>query len=151
MVPCRVETLIERTVALCQPRAQTKNVTLVATAQPALPELNADAEKLSQALVNVVSNGIDAVAERGHVWIRASREQADIRFEITDDGPGIQLHPGEDPFSPFFSKKEGGTGLGLAICHRIVTAHAGSVTYGNREEGGARFTVCIPIERGGLR
>ena len=151
VAPCRVETVVERTVALCQPRAQTKNVTLAATAQAGLPEMNADAEKLSQALVNIVSNGIDAVADGGHVWIHASREQADIRFEIADDGPGIRLRPGEDPFSPFFSKKEGGTGLGLAICHRIVTAHAGSVTYGNREEGGARFTVRVPIERAGLR
>jgi signal transduction histidine kinase len=70
----------------------------------------------------------------------------EIVFEITDNGPGIHLEEGENLFTPFFTKKEAGTGLGLTIVHRTVAAHRGSVRYGNRPEGGARFVVCLPID-----
>jgi signal transduction histidine kinase len=79
------------------------------------------------------------------------RQGPDVIFEIADNGPGLQLKPGEDVFDPFFSKREGGTGLGLAICHRIVTAHAGAVSCGDSETGGAKFTVRVPIKKGALR
>ena len=78
------------------------------------------------------------------------RASADIVFEISDNGPGIHIQPGEGLFDPFFSMKESGTGLGLSIVHRIVTAHSGSVTYRNRDEGGASFEVRLPIEKGRL-
>ncbi len=149
--PCHASGIVERTIALCEPRAETKGVSLSSRIDSGLPSMTADAPRLAQALVNIVSNAIDAVASGGHVELRARRDDADILFEITDDGPGIHLAPGEDLFKPFFSKKESGTGLGLAICHRIVTAHTGTIVYGNREEGGAYFEVRVPIEKGAPR
>jgi signal transduction histidine kinase len=149
--PCRAETIVERTFALCEPRAEAKRVTLAKEIAEAPPDMEADANMLVQVIVNIVNNAIDAVSHGGQVTVAARHDGPDMVFDVTDNGPGIHLKPGEDLFKPFFSKKEGGTGLGLAICHRIVTAHAGSITYGNREEGGASFAVRIPTQRGGLR
>lgn len=149
--PCRAETIVERTFALCEPRAEAKRVTLAKEIGEALPDMEADANMLVQVIVNIVNNAIDAVPQGGQVTVAARHDGPDMVFDVTDNGPGIHLKPGEDLFKPFFSKKEGGTGLGLAICHRIVTAHAGSIAYGNRKEGGARFDVRVPIQRGGLR
>lgn len=148
---CRPEDIAGRVEQLCQNAAKRKNVTLTFQHRPPLPVMRADPGKLSQALANIVANAIDAVDGGGHVTMATSREEADIVFEITDNGPGIHIQPGEDLFKPFFTKKESGTGLGLAICHRIVSAHAGTVGYGNCDEGGARFVVRVPIEKGAPR
>jgi signal transduction histidine kinase len=104
-----------------------------------------------QVIVNIVNNAIEAVSDGGQVTLAVRQEGSDMVFDVADNGPGIHLQPGEDLLKPFFSKKESGTGLGLAICHRIVTAHGGVITYGDRDEGGARFSVRLPIQSGNLR
>lgn len=149
---CLPEAIAERAYGLCLPRARKKNVKLDIGAAAELPEMRADFGKLAQAIVNVLNNAIDAVPQDGHVTLHTRRENSVIVFEITDNGPGIHLRPEEDIFKPFFSKKESGTalGLGLAIVHRMVTAHGGSASYANREEGGVRFSLRIPIEQGAL-
>lgn len=146
-VPCRPEQVVERALELCKPRAYRKNVRISAFYGQDLPQIEADADKASQALANVVNNAIDAVPEKeGEVAVRALRDGESVVFEVTDNGPGIQLNPGEDLFTPFLTKKRDGTGLGLAIVHRIVAAHQGSVSYGNRIEGGAEFDLRFPIQ-----
>jgi len=147
---CRPEAIAERAYGLCLPRARKKDVKLDISAAPKLPQMRADFGKLAQAIVNIVNNAIDAVPNGGHVTIHTRRESGVIVFEITDNGPGIHLRPEEDIFKPFFSKKESGTalGLGLAIVRRMATAHGGSASYTNLEEGGIRFSLRIPIEQG---
>jgi len=149
---CHPETIAQRAYELCLPRARKKKTKLEISAAKDLPEMRADFGKLAQAVVNIVNNAIDAVPQDGHVTIYTRRESNVIVFEITDNGPGIYLAPEEDIFKPFFSKKESGTalGLGLAIVRRMVTAHGGSVSYSNLEEGGVRFALRIPIEQGAL-
>jgi two-component system nitrogen regulation sensor histidine kinase GlnL len=147
---CRPEAIVERTLALCEARAGDKRVTLAKQIGEPMPEIYADANMLVQAIVNIVNNAIDAVPDGGHVTVSARHDGPDMVFDVTDNGPGVYLQPGEDLFKPFFSRKAGGTGLGLAICHRIITAHAGSVTFANRTEGGALFSARVPIQKGGL-
>ena len=142
---CAAAAIVERTVQLCRRRAEHKGVTIETKVDPEL-RLHADSYRVAQALSNIINNAIDAVPRGGRVSLHAVQAQDHIQFEIADDGPGIHLLPGEDLFTPFFTKKEGGTGLGLTIAHRIITAHCGSLSYGNRREGGASFTVRLPIE-----
>ena len=150
MQVCDVRDIIERALSLCESRAQGKRVTLECRGETGLPEIHADGNMLAQVVVNLVNNAIDAVPEGGRVALGARREGPEVVLEVIDNGTGIHLKPGEDLFQPFFSKKESGTGLGLAICHRIITAHAGVITYGNNETGGAFFAVRVPIRKGRL-
>ncbi len=150
VAPCNPEEIIERAVRLCRRRAQDKKVTLMSTVAEDLPRIQADVSRTAQALVNVLNNAIDAApAETGEVNVRTCVDRAYVLFEVTDNGPGVQLAQGEDLFAPFFTKKEGGTGLGLSIVHRIISAHGGSISYRNREEGGVRFEIRLPIRRQG--
>lgn len=137
--------VIQRVFSLCQVQADRKQVQLSHSVLPGTRnELRCDYEKLSQALANIVGNAVDVLSVEGRVHVNIGGNEDETVFSIEDTGPGIHLEPGQSLFSPFFSKKEGGTGLGLAIVHRIIDAHGGKVTYGNRPEGGARFIVRIP-------
>jgi two-component system sensor histidine kinase AtoS len=141
---CTAQEIVERTLQLCRRRAEHKDVHVESSIDPDLPEFRADPMKLAQALSNVVNNAIDAVSKGGRASIRAFRDGKTVVFEVSDNGPGVQLGPGEDLFAPFFTKKEGGTGLGLTIAHRIVSAHDGTMSYGNRPDGGACFLIMLP-------
>lgn len=150
-VRCHPENIVDRALQLCQRRAERKSVPIDHTIQADLPEMQADVSRAAQTVVNIVNNAVDAVPQKGgKVILNTFRDGPDIVFQITDNGPGIHLGPGEDLFKPFFSKKGSGTGLGLAIAHRIVSAHNGSISYENLEEGGARFEVRLPIQKGAL-
>jgi signal transduction histidine kinase len=112
-----------------------------------LPAFRCDPEKLAQALGNIVVNAVELVAGdgTGTVTVRGQKRGELIEFRIEDNGPGIHLEPGQDLFSPFFSRREGGTGLGLSIVQRIVAAHQGEVAHGNNDAGGAWFQVRVPL------
>lgn len=145
---CTAGEVVERAFRLCRKQAGEKGVALEAGTEDAPEEMHVDKVRIAEALSNIVSNAIDAVGEGGRVEIALSQEDALTVFEILDDGPGVHLEPGEDLFSPFFTRKRDGTGLGLSIVQRIVLAQGGSVSYSNRREGGARFEVRIPTVQG---
>ncbi|MBI5093062.1 MAG: PAS domain-containing protein [Candidatus Hydrogenedentes bacterium] len=147
---CTPDAIVRRATQLCQRQAEKKPARLEAIIEDDLPEMRADLSRAAQAIANLISNAIDAVNPDGWVQVSARRDDSSIVFEVMDNGPGIHLNPNEDLFSPFFTKKESGTGLGLSIVHRVITAHGGTVSYVNRPEGGACFTVRLPIEREAL-
>lgn len=138
---CAPADIIDRTIQLCRRRAENNRVTIENQSGAHMRPLRADLYRFAQALSNIVNNAIDAAPKGGRVVLDAYEEGETTVFEVLDNGPGINLRPGEDLFAPFFTTKEGGTGLGLTIAHRIVTAHGGSVSYSNRPDGGACFVV----------
>ena len=142
---CGPRAIVQRAIALSRGRAEKKGVTVELRPGRPLPEVRADLNMLAQALNNIITNAVDAAPAGGKVEIDVLEEDEKIVFDIVDNGPGVQVGEKDDVFSPFFTRKESGTGLGLAVCHRIVTAHGGNVSYRNREEGGAQFTVRIPV------
>lgn len=142
---CGPRAIVQRAIALSRGRAEKKSVAVELRPGPSLPEVRADLNMLAQAVNNIITNSVDAAPAGGKIEIDVREDEDEIVFDILDNGPGVRIGEKEDIFSPFFTKKESGTGLGLAICHRVVTAHGGSVSYKNREEGGAQFTVRIPV------
>ena len=142
---CGPRAIVQRAIALSHGRAEKKGVTVELRPGRPLPEMRADLNMLAQALNNIITNAVDAVDKGAKVEIDVREEDEEIVFDIIDNGPGVHVGEKDDLFSPFFTRKESGTGLGLAVCHRIVTAHGGNVSYRNREEGGAQFTVRIPV------
>ena len=113
-------------------------------------DLLADAVRLEQVFVNMLSNAADALAatgERGgHIRVRAHATDAHVEFGFEDDGPGIPDALRERIFEPFFTTKEAGKGmgLGLSISHGIVSDHGGTITCESLEPRGTRFLIRLP-------
>lgn len=107
--------------------------------------LRCDPGLLERALCNLVRNGLEAVGPEGRVRVgfSATGRQLVIRFE--DSGPGIAPENLPRIFEPFFSTKAKGTGLGLAIAKEVIQAHGGTIAATNRPEGGACFTIKLPL------
>lgn len=103
----------------------------------------ADADLLHQALLNLVRNAVDAMAEQGGGRLTLAVETG--RITLTDTGPGLPEAVVDRIFNPFFTTRSTGTGLGLAIVHRIIDAHGGAIAVHNHpEHGGAVFTLELP-------
>lgn len=108
-----------------------------------------DAGRLEQVVVNLLLNAANALGGRGRVTIRAERvpdpatRAPALELSVEDDGPGIPPELLERIFDPFFTTGPG-TGLGLAVSYGIVRAHGGTLSAGNRAQGGARFVMRLP-------
>ena len=104
---------------------------------------------IRQAFSNLIHNAIEAMGGTGRITIRVDRTpDGAVRVEIADSGPGIPPEHLSRIFLPFFTTKEAGTGLGLALAHKMVLAHNGRISVENRREGGASFTVDLPLSSG---
>jgi two-component system nitrogen regulation sensor histidine kinase GlnL len=128
---------------------------------PSLPAIHGDDEKLTQVLLNLVKNAIEAAAdaaspqvtfETGVASLRmraaSGRTRPLARVSIQDNGPGIPEAMLPRLFTPFSTSKPNGTGLGLAISRRIVEAHGGRIEVKNRAGGGAEANVFLPLDVG---
>jgi len=149
--------LVEEALASCEAERSAAGVEVRVEIDPAL-ELSADSSAITQAIVNLVRNAIDAIRETPGASPRvridaARRERLDAdgrRVPVTmigveDGGPGIDESIVDRIFTPFVTTRESGTGLGLAIVHRIVDAHSGAVTIAARSpSGGARIELLLP-------
>ena len=148
----RPESIAERARELGEAKALHHGVRLEVEVADSLPPIEADTARAGQAIANLIGNAVEAVdiaeVNDGCVWLKVFAERNAIVFTVEDNGPGIHLPPGKDIFKPFVTMKEGGTGLGLSIVSRIISAHGGTIAWSNRPEGGACFTVRLPVRRG---
>lgn len=105
--------------------------------------------RLEQVIVNLMTNALDAVRDRPDPQIDLRLEQAgdQVRLTVTDNGKGIDAETLPHIFDPFFTTKEtgAGLGLGLSIAYKIVHDFSGTLTAGNSYEGGAEFTIRLPV------
>lgn len=149
--PCRhpvmLHDMLENVLTQVSPTAAVRRVSIRVDNSLQRIVLDVDARQIERALINLLFNAVDAVSEGGHVWVCEADSTKTLEFvhmAVEDDGPGIPQDLLNRVFHPFFTTKETGTGLGLAIVHRIVEAHGGRISAGNRSEGGARFVLSLP-------
>jgi two-component system nitrogen regulation sensor histidine kinase NtrY len=121
-----------------------RGVTVSADIPEALPLVNADAEQVKRALINLVDNAVAATPGGGRVRIMASVEDGRARLAVEDDGAGIPEAERERVFDPAYSTKARGSGLGLAIVARIAAEHAGRVRVEENVPHGCRFLLEWP-------
>jgi two-component system, NtrC family, sensor histidine kinase HydH len=113
---------------------------------PTVARASLDAERLQQALENVLRNAVQASPAGIKVVAEISQQDGSLHFAVRDSGSGITAGEEERIFEPFVTGRVQGVGLGLAITRRIVELHGGSVTARNRSEGGAELLIQIPRE-----
>lgn len=108
--------------------------------------INADAQRLAQILSNLLDNAFRVVPDGGMIRLRLQKHDNVVTLSVEDDGPGINDDLLPRIFDRFVQGKDktGSSGLGLAIVKTLVNLHGGTVSGGNRAEGGARFTVMLP-------
>ncbi len=127
----------------------------------AVREIECDPFLIQRAIVNIISNAVQAMAERpgGNVELRLTTDVACRKvvdpdgvertfavLSVTDTGPGVPDHVMERMFNPFFTTRATGTGLGLAIVHRIVDAHGGRVSVRNITDGGRVTGATVEVQ-----
>ena len=104
-----------------------------------------DRIKLKQALLNVLTNALEASPSGGRVELSLRLQGEWVQVAVRDQGVGIPEADLERLFSPFFSTKEKGTGLGLTFAQKIVALHQGRLTARNNPAGGATFLIELPL------
>jgi two-component system, NtrC family, sensor kinase len=150
LMPANLNTVVADVVELMRVRAEEVQVDLRWQPCDSMPELVFDPEGLHRAVLNVVSNAIDAVSDRdtpGRVEVATqySAEEKLARVTVDDNGPGIPADQMEHLFSPFVStKKSRGTGLGLPVSQKILSEHGGRIVVQSEPGHGCRFTFELP-------
>jgi two-component system sensor histidine kinase KdpD len=116
--------------------------------EPNLPLIKADFVLLEQALANLLVNAATHAPSSAPIEIRARAQGKELLLEVADRGPGLASEQVPRIFDLFHrapGAKTGGIGLGLAIVKGFVEAQGGRVAAANRPDGGALFSICIPI------
>jgi len=145
---CDVMEELRNMITLVSAEAKRRGVEL--KLEPAaLPGVTGDREKLRQAFLNIILNGLQATLPGGKVTITASSAHdaaagGQVEICFIDTGAGIDSATLARIFDPFFTTKEGGTGLGLAITEKIIAGHGGSIDVESEPGRGTTVKVTIP-------
>ena len=140
-----LEPVLREAVEVVGPAATQARVTTSVQVDPGLPDVEADAELLRQAFLNLCVNAIQAMQPGpGTLAVRLRAEGSSVLAEFQDSGPGIEPEALKHVFEPFFTTKANGTGLGLAIVRQAAETHGGTVEVESRPGAGALFRVRLP-------
>ncbi len=140
LAPVQVSELVAEALSVAPPP---KGVQVVQHGEADLT-IDADHDQIRQALLNLITNGYDAMNGSGTLTIEAAPAPDSVRITVTDTGAGMDEETREAIFTPFFTKKARGIGLGLAVTKRIIEAHHGTITVQSAPSAGSSFTLTIP-------
>lgn len=167
-IPIDIHQPLENTLSLLITELAKKNISVSKHYYNGPLMVHGDSEQLTQVFMNILLNAMEALTPRGGglVEIKTQKRRRwralseltmqpppegyrfgedEVILRIEDNGPGIREAHLKYVFDPFFTTKETGHGLGLSIAHGIVREHGGSITAENRPEGGAAFTITLPL------
>jgi PAS domain S-box-containing protein len=151
-IEVNVGALLQDVAAVIEPLAQSRGLRFELDADPALPRIGTDPDKLRQVLVNLMANAVK-YTERGIVGLSARAQDAQILLEVRDTGIGIREEHLTKIFAPFWQvdptmrARGGGTGLGLSVVKRLVDLLRGEVAVHSVPGEGSTFTITLPLQR----
>jgi two-component system sensor histidine kinase HydH len=146
-----LQNLVNHTLKMIERQAKEKNIGLEKVIPADVGEVEIDPDRVSQVLLNLYLNAIEAMAQSGGILnVTLSREKDPfpaVKIAISDTGVGIKKEDLEHIFDPYFTTKQSGTGLGLAIVHKIVEAHKGEIRVQSDPGRGTTFSLYIPVSQ----
>jgi signal transduction histidine kinase len=137
--------VLQEVVNLAVPDAEQHSATITRDISETPLSVKIDPDFIKQALLNVVLNGIQAMAQGGTLFISARRDGDSIYTEVRDEGAGIPHDVQEKIFELYFTTKPKGGGIGLAQTYQIMQWHYGSVEFESLEGRGTTFRLCLPF------
>ncbi len=146
--PIDLNRAVESTLAMVAYELRRKDIT-VETNFAELPLVECTPVKINQVVLNILLNAIQAVPEKGHIWITTKLEDERVAIGIRDDGHGIPEEIMPKIFEPFFTTapRGEGTGLGLSVSYGIIQEHGGTIDVSSVPGEGAEFTVTLPVRQ----
>jgi len=144
----KIRELINYLKSLIKEKLKEKNIIFKTDYPKDDLEIFADFDQLTQLLLNLIINGIEASKEGGELLlsIELSKDKNNIIISVSDKGEGIKEEDLAHIFDPFFSRKRGGTGLGLSIAQKIAEAHGGDIKVKSVLNKGTTFSFVMPIK-----
>ena len=145
----RASEVVEEALGIAKYYQRTKERAITTEIPVDLPPVRGVRDHLTQVILNLVLNAIDATEKGGRIRIETSADETDVTISVSDDGRGIALADQARLFQPYFTTKPQGTGLGLFVCRQIVEEMGGAMTFESIPDEGTTFRVRLPADRAG--
>jgi len=136
--------IIKNACACCSAKAEEKEIDISVNIPSDTPMVSVDGLKMERALVNLMSNAIDASLIGNRVSVETEVNRYHLEIRIRDSGTGMDRETLENIFIPFYTKKSSGTGLGMAIAKKIIEEHKGGIHINSQEQTGTEIVVKLP-------
>jgi len=149
--PLELNEVVEEALAVVQPEADQKNITIVLDRSPDKLTMQGNDQLLKIAIMHVIRNAIEACAAGDTIHISTELTSRGIAFKVQDDGPGIPRKILQHIYEPFYLTEQGETGLGIPYIKQIVTEHQGSIAIASREGAGTTVEIDLPTHLGILK
>jgi signal transduction histidine kinase len=151
--PVNMSEVISETLAILQPQAAERQISIPLQVPETLPPLTGDADRLKQVMVNLVSNAVKYNCEGGRVDIEVTVGEDELNVAVRDTGRGIAEEDLPHIFEKFYrvdnpEQQTKGTGLGLSITKHIVEAHGGTISVQSVRGQGSTFAFTLPLPEG---
>ena len=146
LAPSSPMEILENVSVLFAEEARTKSIEIHKAIEPRLPSLMMDKGRITQALINIVTNGIHAMEGGGSLTIEAKLDGKDwVRITVSDTGRGIPEEEIERAFDYSYTTREKGLGLGLPIAHKIIEGHGGRIALKSQVGRGTTISIFLPV------
>jgi len=140
-----VEDILQKLVSLIEEEARDKGILIERQWNSGRSLVPMDIDKLQQALLNLMKNGMESIVQQGSLTIRLERLEKTVAVSIADTGSGLTPEEIDRIFSPEYTTKEKGLGLGLPISHEIIRAHGGEIRVRSEVGKGSTFEIILPL------
>ena len=143
----RLSESVEDALGIAKYYHRTKERSILTDLPENLPPVEAPRDHVSQIILNLVLNAIDATTKQGQLLLKATYEpeRKSIRLDVTDDGCGIPMADQHRVFHPYFTTKARGTGLGLFISRQMIESMSGELTFSSEPGTGTTFSLLLPV------
>jgi signal transduction histidine kinase len=143
----RIADVVDEALGIAKYYQRTKQRSITTSVPAGLPTVVGVRDYLTQVVLNLVLNAIDATDDQGRIHVEAREEGGSLVLSVDDDGRGISIADRCRLFQPFFTTKSHGTGLGLFVSRQILNDFDGTLSFRSEPGGGSTFFVRLPLVR----